>query len=64
MSSIVDMKRMSSLERDVKSLQEHVDSLIELNRGLLERMEALELKRGPGRPRKEDAGFREAASGD
>lgn len=55
---------MKSLERDVKSLQANVDDLIVVNRILFERLEALENKRGPGRPRKEDAGFREAAIGD
>lgn len=56
MSSLSDLARMKSLERDVKSLGEAV--LL-----LTERLEALEAKRGPGRQRVEDAGRREATTG-
>lgn len=56
MASILDNQRIKSLERDVKSL-------LEVVKDLQERMEALEAKRGPGRPRKEDDGYAKAHTG-
>jgi hypothetical protein len=56
MSSFADIARFKSLERDVNDLRETV-------RLLTERVEALEAKRSPGRPRLSDAGHREASSG-
>jgi hypothetical protein len=56
MSSLADIARMKQSERDVNDLREAV-------RLLTERVEALEAKRAPGRPRLSDAGHREASSG-
>jgi hypothetical protein len=63
MSSLADIVRLKSIERDVKSLQAIVVDLIDHKNRLVERLEALEAKKGPGRPRLLD-GYREAASGD
>jgi hypothetical protein len=61
--SIAEYKRAMIVEREVNSLKVTVGNLMETARLLLERVEPLEAKRGPGRPRKED-GYGQAASSD